>query len=227
MDNLGGIELFGDLSAPELAALAQRCAWRRYHARQEILGRRDETTDVYFVVAGSVRAVSYSLTGREVTYRDIEAGGMFGEFAAIDGEPRSSSVVANADSVVAAMSSELFWQTLRTHPAVAARLLKRMTRTARQLTERVFEYSALAVRSRLYAELLRLARDHTAGDNTAVIEPAPTHADIASRIGSRREEVTRELGALARAGLIERHRRRLVIVDVQRLRRLVAEIIEE
>ena len=49
---------------------------------------------MYFVVEGEVRATSYSLEGKEVIFRDIVAGEMFGEYAAIDGRPRAADVVA-------------------------------------------------------------------------------------------------------------------------------------
>jgi len=69
--------------------------------------------------------------------------------------------------------------------------------------------------------LLRLARDQELDADKAVITPVPTHADIASRVSTHREAVTRELTALARDGLIERGDGVLVIADVPRLAQLV------
>ena len=46
-------------------------------------------------------------------------------------------------------------------------------------------------------------------DNRARVEPAPTHKDIASRVGTSREQVTRELSRLVREGLLERAGRSL------------------
>ena len=158
---------------------------------------------------------------------DPSAGAMFGEFAAIDGQPRSASVVALADSLIAAMPANVFCEVLQAHPATAAATLKQLTRQIRVLTERVFEFSTLAVNNRIHAELLRLARDHMQSENTATISPAPTHKDIASRVSTHREAVTREINALARAGLIERRRGMLIIRDVTRLTRMVREVLGE
>lgn len=224
-ETLSAVRLLEGLASAELDALARRCTWRRFAPHQQILGQLDETTDVYFVVQGKVRAISYSLSGKEVTFRDIEIGGTFGEFAAIDGEPRSSNVVALQDSLIASLSADAFWEVLRNHPEVSAVLLRRMTRHARELTERVFEFSALAVKNRIHAELLRLALDHMTGGNTAEIGPAPTHADIASRVSTQREAVTRELNELARAGVVEQRGRRLRIKDVERLSRMVHDVL--
>ncbi len=224
-ETLGGIELFENLPPRDLKALARRCRWHRYTAGQQIVGHKDETRDVFFIVTGQVRAIIYSLSGKEVTFRDISAGDMFGEFSAIDGQPRSANVVALTDSLTASMSADEFWDVLRGYPMVAEAALKRLTSQLRVLSERVFEFSTLTVKNRIHAELLRLARDHMSGANTAAISPAPTHADIASRVSTHREAVTRELNDLARAGLIERRRGMLIIRDIDHLIRMVEEVL--
>ncbi len=220
-ETLDGVEIFAALAAEDRAALAGRCHWRRFMRGQQIIGHQEETRDVFFVIAGEVRATSYALSGKEVTYRNIAAGDMFGEYAAINGEPRSADVVALTDCLVASMSNTVFWEVLDRHPEVAAVTLKRLTSQIRVLTERIFEFSTLAVRNRIHAELLRLARSHPAEDNTAVIKPAPTHAELASRLSTHREAVTRELNALAHARLVERRGDALRINDVAKLSRMV------
>lgn len=224
-DTLDGIEILRGLTAAERQGVAKRCQWRRFAPGQQIVGHMDTTRDVFFVVTGRVRATSYSLAGKEVSYRDIGAGDMFGEFSAIDGEPRSADVVALTDCQVAILSNDAFWQMLRDYPEIAAETLKRLTRQIRVLTERVFEFSALAVNNRIHAELLRLARDHKIGENTALIRPAPTHAELASRISTHREAVTRELNELARAGLLERREGALHINDIDQLNRMVESVL--
>ncbi len=202
-----------------------RCRWRRYEAHEQIIHFHDESRDVYLIVEGEVRATTYSLDGKEVTYRDIAAGDMFGEFSAINGEPRSAGVVALRPSLVASMTAAGFWEVLQRYPSVNALTLKCLTRQLRVMTERVFEFSTLGVRNRIHAELLRLARDHLECETTAVIAPAPKHAEIASRISTHREAVTRELNDLAREGLVERREGSLVICDVPRLTRMVQKVL--
>lgn len=226
-ESLRGINLFADLADSDLEAIAMRCRWRRFQPDQHIIGHLDDTQDVFFVVTGQVQAKIFSMSGKEVTFRDIRAGEMFGEFSAIDGEPRSSNVVATAESLIAFMPAQVFWDVLMEYPKVAAVTLKKLTAQIRMLSERVFEFSTLAVKNRIHAELLRLARDGMQSDNTAVISPAPTHADLASRVSTHREAVTRELNHLSRGGLIERRSGKLVIHDVDRLSRLVQEVLGE
>ena len=152
--------------------LAKKLRWKRYRAGQQIIGHLDESTDVCLVIEGKVRVTVYSPAGKDVTFRDVEAGDCFGELAAIDGLPRSATVAALTDALIAYMSAGIFWEILRTHSDVAALVLKKLASLVRSLSERVFEFSALAVRNRVHAELLRLARHHMIDENTAMIRPA-------------------------------------------------------
>jgi CRP-like cAMP-binding protein len=220
-DALAAVEIFHDLDRAGLSAIARQCAWRTYAAEQQIVGQLEESREVYFVLSGRARVNLYSPDGRDVTFRDIGPGDIFGELAAIDGAPRSANVVALVDTTIASLRANEFWQVLRDHPAVAAATLRRLVRLVRSLSERIYEFSTFAVRNRIHAELLRLGRDHTIAANQATIDPAPTHAEIASRISTHREAVSRELSDLVRAGVIVRQGQALLIKDVARLAHLV------
>ena len=224
---LDRIEIFKDVSRDARQALVTRCTWTSYDANQQIVGHLDTSKQVFFLVDGKARAIIYSVTGKQVTFREIEAGGMFGEIAAIDGKPRSASVETLTPCLVASMSSTVLWDVLREYPPVMTAALKYFTGQVRTLTERVFEFSTLAVKNRIHAELLRMARDHPGEDETVILSPTPTHAEIASRISTHREAVTRELNRLVEIGLIERRKSKLIILDVTRLARLVHEVIGE
>lgn len=221
---LGVISIFNALSDQERDAVAKRCRWRQFARGQTIVNAEDDTNDVYFVVAGTARAEVYSASGRAVTFRDLGAGEIFGELAAIDRKPRSANVVALTDATIASVSAEEFWQLIEEFPAVAEATLRRLATLVRSLSDRVVEFSTLAVRSRIHAELLRLGRDHMTTENSALIAPAPTHSDIANRISTHREAVSRELSDLARSGIAERRDGGLFIPDIERLAQLLQEL---
>jgi CRP-like cAMP-binding protein len=221
---LSGIKLFDLLSRDQIESLSQSCSWRHYTADQQVVGYKDFSRDVYFIISGTVRVKIFSLEGKEISYRDIGSGEIFGELAAIDGGMRSADVIALTDSQIARMSPETFWGVLRDQPGVAAELLRHLTKMIRMYSDRIFEFSALAVKNRIHAEILRLARSHLGPDNTAIIDPAPTHAEIASRISTHREAVTREINQLKRAGLVNHKSGALQVLDVRRLEQMVDEV---
>ena len=96
------------------------------------------------------------------------------------------------------MPAGVFRQVVHQHADVCDQLLRTLVSQIRTLANRASEHSNLNVRQRLYAEL-------------------------AARVSSHREEITRELSALARNGLIERRRGAIALLDANRLREMVAE----
>lgn len=219
--------LFKALPTAELRALEQRCRFRRYARDTTIVDHQDNKTDVFFIIHGQVRVTLFSKGGREVAFRDLDAGELFGELSAIDGRPRAANVVALSECVLASMPDSALWDTMHGHQSVADAMLRRLASNVRALTERVFEFSTLAVRNRIHAELLRLARNSDKGTRPITIAPMLTHAELASRLSTHREAVTRELNDLVRLGVIVRNGNDLLIPDIDALGRLVAGVERE
>ncbi|MBY0429786.1 MAG: Crp/Fnr family transcriptional regulator, partial [Rhodospirillales bacterium] len=192
--------------------------------QEQIIDSQSESRDVFFVVKGLVRVVNYSVSGREVTLDDIGVGGYFGELAAIDGQPRSASVMAKDETLTAAMTPEVFQRLLRSHAIVAMAVIERLVGVVRQSTGRIMDLSTLGANNRVHAELLRQARLVTGDGMTAEIRPIPLHADIASRVSTTRETVARVLNDLVRDGLLERRKDALVLLDMPRLECMVEEL---
>jgi CRP-like cAMP-binding protein len=218
LSQLRVISLFEDLSDPELAKIAELCTIRTFEKGAQIAGQQDNSTDVFFVLSGTVRVSSYAPTGREVIYNEISRGGIFGEFSAVDLLPRSTNGIAVTECVLARMTAAKFHDMLIANGAIAHRLIESLVAKIRQMTERVFEVSALAVRERVRRELLRLADGGKELDDGIIIHPAPTHYEIAARIGSHREAVTREFNRLEAEGIVEVRRREIRIIDIDQLR---------
>ena len=223
--SLESVAIFRGLSPQALERAKRLCHCRRYESHQLIIDHKDTSDDVFFLLTGSARVTIRSVDGKAVSFRELGPGGMFGEYAAIDGRPRSANVEALTPCLVASMPSTAFRDLAVTEPKIAKFLLEHFVREIRELTTRVYEFSTLAVRHRVQAELLRLARLAAPEGKAARIVPAPTHAEIASRTSTHREAVTRELNHLAKMGLLEQRSRELWITDVDRLAALVQDAV--
>ena len=149
------------------------------------------------------------------------AGGFFGELAALDGLPRSATVVALTSTTVATMDPTLFEDLINAYPRAGLRVMRSMAHVVRQASERIMDLSTLGANNRVQAEILRLARVNSNGDNQAAISPIPVHGDIASRVSTTRETVARVLSELARCGIVERGSDALIINDLKGLEELV------
>ena len=211
------LELLKHVPDPLRGEIAHRLRPIRATKGRTLVEKGSRTTDVFFLVEGRAEVVLYSSSGREVCVNTISPDAMFGEIAALDGEPRSASIVAATNVLLIAMRASDFLACLESSPAAGLWLARRLAGGARRLTEQVFELSALNVQARIHCELMRLAQLGERRDGVIEVRPAPTHAEIASRIGTHREAVTRELGVLSDSKIIRYERRSLTILDLARL----------
>ena len=201
----------------DLAALAERWTERSYRHNEMIIAQGDTGHDVFFLLEGRARVTLFSQDGREIAYRDIEPGEIFGELAGIDGKARSASVLSLGKTLAARLPGPAFREFVNSHPTFAWILLEHLSAQLRRMTERVYEYSTLVVRKRLILELLRRAEEIGPADGHLSITPAPTHVELAAKISTHREAVSREMSALAKRGLIERRGGRLLLCDIAAL----------
>ena len=223
--SLAAVELFQDLPFNDRKVVADKCRGMKFATGDIVTYHDDISNDVYFIISGKVRVAMYSASGKEISFRDQLAGEMFGELTAVDNKSRSAYVVTLCETLLAGMSAENFLWLMQLYPPIMIRTLMRFAQLVRLLSERVVEFSALDVRNRLHAELLRLAWENMDNINTATIAPAPRHVELASRISSHREAITREMTQLTSSGLIHKEKNRLRINDVVKLENMVQDTI--
>lgn len=214
------IDIFSELSLQDRRLIADKMHLRNYDAGQFILSNASAGRNVFFLISGTVRVCAYSANGKQVQFEDLHVGQMFGEIAALDGGVRSSDCIAFTSVVVATLSYSDFCQCLNRHADVNLAVLRRLTALIRRQMARVIEFSTAPVATRLRYELLRLASANDGGNATIVIENPPTHADIAARISTHREAVTREVGKLEKADIVSWTRGRCVIHDINALTKI-------
>ena len=223
VDDIKDIPLFAGLSEAEARRLSAHCVWRSIAENELIIDYDDDTAQVLFVVDGRVRILLRTVAGREVILDDMRDGRYFGEMAAIDGQPRSANVTALEKSRICAMPDAIFRDACTTIPSVGLSVMKVLTQRVRTLNKRLSEYAFLTARQRLCAELLRLSRPRAGSQTQRIVSPPPLQRELADRISTQREVVTRELADLARKGIIEKTRGGLVLVEPDKLNALIDE----
>lgn len=212
------VRIFADLDAEKTNCIGDTCAWLHVPRNHTILDQNDHSTDVFFVTDGQLSAQSYSASGREVAYTQLARGDTFGEFSAIDGQPRSASITTFTESVVARMTGAAFRDLISREPCVGLRLSEMLIAKNRLLTERVFEFSTLTVPQRVAAELHRMSRWAIENGLEPAVARMPTHYQIAIRISSHREAVSRTVSDLIQRGVIKIEDHQLTVLDAARLR---------
>lgn len=223
-EKLDNIKLFSELTREAITAIEDLCVWHRYEEGDQVFDQEHKGRDVFFVVAGSVRVLTYTPTRREVALANILAGDFFGELAAIDGKGRSARVVTVEASLIASLPGAAFMDLMYKHPSIGVKVVNRFAFIIRTLDARVTDLSTLTENQRVLAELVRIAHPDPKRQGTWVISDLPNHKEIASWAGTTREIVAQTIGELARDGIVERRTMGLMIKDWGRLR-LMARVV--
>lgn len=221
--SLRKIPLLASLSDDSLDRVEAQAVRLTFAKGQEMITRADASRDVFILLSGQARVTFYSAGGRAVAFRRIDPGDVVGEFAAIDGQGRSATVEAVRPAMVLSFGAPLFWELIETDPGFASSMMRHLVTLLRSLTARIVEFSTLGVRDRIHCELLRLARKALEEGGKSELNPAPTHSDLAARISTHREAVSRELSKLSKAGIIERRGRVISVRNMAQLERMVQE----
>ncbi len=222
MESLSNIPLFEGLDAGLIETQSRRCAWRSYDENELVIDYEDETCDVRFIVSGHARIILRIATGKEMILAEMKEGDYFGEIAAIDESGRSANVTALSRSHMCIMPRAVFLEFLATQPVVNQRVMKLLAKRVRSLNLRLAEHSFLQTKHRLYSELLRLSRPRMGHSDQRSISPPPTQKDMAARIGTRREVVSREIANMKRAGIVDKTTGALILCNLPKLNAMIS-----
>ncbi len=223
-EKLKRLHVFSNLTQDELESINTHLTWHIYSKNSIVLNHHEYSDEVYFIAKGSVRATTYSLAGKEIAYQDLFEGDMFGELSAIDAGTRTTSIVTLESCELGRIAAEDFKIIIQTYPSVNSKVMYRLTTLVRFLCSRIYEFSVLDVKDRIRAEIIRHARQNKNETKYAVIDKMPTHEEIANRVSTHREAVTKEFSQLVKLGLIEKSGRKIIVPDIDKL---TATLLEE
>lgn len=217
--DLSRFRLFAGLSFRELDRIfAQlRCAPARSQADLNSDGQLKNC--VALAWSGNYRTTIMSPAGSHVTIRTVPPGGHFGEIAAFSSlDDRPYNVVVDEPGILLKMSAQAFRSLVASMPALREATLASLAQAATARADRIYEFAILDMKLRLHAELLRLGaqKGRCVGD-VVIINPAPTQDAIATQIGATREGVTRQMKSLVEQGLVQKRRREIVLLNIERL----------
>jgi CRP/FNR family transcriptional regulator len=218
LEALRRVEYFRSVPAADLARLARRCRPRALKPGEHAFEAGDACHGLLVVAAGAVELRQVSPRGREQVLHAEGAGATLGEAPLFDGEGYIASAVAIEPSRLVLVPREIVLDLCRRYPSVALAMLEAMARRVRRFAGLVEDLAFRQVTERLarHIEAGAAASGRRVSPGT-VVDLALTQEQLAARLGTVRELVSRALGQLERAGAIKRGRARIVIRDPGRL----------
>lgn len=210
--------LFGELNDVELAALAERAIERRLKRDEILFVAGDEAAGLFVIAEGSLRAYREGVDGREQVIHVERAGATIAELPVFDDKPYPSTVAAEENTTVLFLARRDVKSLCMAHPEIALAALKMLSGRLRKCAELVEALSLHEVDHRLARWILAEARARSERtDNGLELTLVLTNQQIAARIGSVREVVSRSLARLQQNSLIQVEGRKVIIQDEQAL----------
>ncbi|MBZ5523177.1 MAG: Crp/Fnr family transcriptional regulator [Acidobacteriia bacterium] len=215
--SLSRVQLFAELSADEIHALAARAVRKIYSAGETLFMEGEPCQGFYVIVSGKVRIFKLSPGGREHVLAMEGAGGSIAELPVFDGGPYPASATALERTECIFVARNDFQAFCRQHPEVALKVLSIVGARLRRLVGIIEELSFTTVRQRLISVLLRFADSGRKTARGIEFELAGSHQQLANEIGTVRELVSRNLTRLQAEGLIEFYGRHIVVPSKEAL----------
>lgn len=210
--------MFQNLPKSAIAELAAQAVERKVRHGQILFTANEPASGLYVVLSGSVRAFRQNIEGREQTIHVERTGGILGEVPVFDGRPYPSTAVAEEDSEVLFLATEDVRRFMLAHPEAALTALANMAKKLRIVASLAEQLALKDVSQRLATLLLQEARRSSPNLQDGVSFSLPlSHSQLASRLGSVREVVSRALHKLAQHRVIESRGHRIVVLNVKAL----------
>lgn len=220
-NDVGGLLFFASLSPNERRDMARRMTLEVHAANDVIIEFEEQTTDVFFVLEGELEIAASHAESTRVLFEKVSAGEYFGEFSAIDGEPRSATVRARSKCRLLRMKREVFLGLLLSHPKLAIRLMERLVAIIRNVNAKVVNMATLTVVERLHRHFLAKGVREESG--VICVKDVPNQSVLAAEIGSSRETVSRAMNKLISEQMVVRDGRNYFVRPNGNLRRDVVE----
>jgi CRP/FNR family cyclic AMP-dependent transcriptional regulator len=196
------------LPEPLLAQVAQRAPSRTFLRNAIIVTEGDDSDTLYVILSGRAKVYVADNDGHEVQLNQLGPGEYFGEVT-LDGGPRSASVMALESCRCAVVKREELARFMAENPEFAVHVTRKLAHRVRALTSSVRDLALMDVYGRVARLLLELAEEV---DGRLVIGEKLTQKDIAQRVGSSREMISRIFSDLTAGGYVRKENGRLVIV---------------
>jgi CRP/FNR family cyclic AMP-dependent transcriptional regulator len=211
-DLLRNVPIFSELSDVDVATLA-RVATRRRYPKDTVVFFENEEGDFFFMILeGRIKVTILGDDGREIILSVLSAGDFFGEMALLDNEPRSATAIAIEESELLSLHRTDFQNVISDNKAIMSALIKILTARLRRANHQISTLALLDVYGRVARVMLDMAKEEgkRLKDGRIAFRRA-THQEIANRIGTTRETVTRMLKDLERHGLIRVEGKEIVL----------------
>ena len=216
------VSIFVDLPDEDIQALSSVAKRRTFRAGEVIFHRDDPGQVLYIIKDGKVKICIISPDGQEISLAVLGKGEYFGEFALLDGLPRSTDAVALEKVECYTLQRSDFHNAILKNPKIAILVMEALIKRLRNTDQMVEDLIFLDVYGRVAKKLLELADAHGVKvDDGVRIDVRLTQQELASMVGASRESVNKVLGYFTDKNFISTDKHRITLHRMADLKRRI------
>lgn len=219
-----GVPIFQMLPAEGLEELSRSMRHCHFTKGAVVAAAGEPVTDLVVVARGRLKVAFTSASGREQVVRLLGPGEFLGEMALFAPARHEGDLVALEESQCCLVPRAAVQEILQKHHSVSLRLVEALAQRLAGAEQLIVDLGLRDVGQRLAAELLRLAADVAPGPKGDIrVTLRVPWSQLAVKLGTTPESLSRRLKALGAQGLIAQQGARTVIIrDLRRLK-MIAE----
>lgn len=196
------------LNDATLVRLAGRAIWKVFAPNSVIFWEGDVESNLFYLQYGSLKVLKTSADGREQVLRFLGAGEIFNEVSVLAKKPNPATAMALEESGIWLIPRHALEEIILAYPHIAMQILENMA-------DKIISLAALAADLSLKtvgARVAKLLLEQAEGD---VIERRrwTNQTELAARIGTVPDVLSRAIRELTKAGLIKMDRQHIRILD--------------
>lgn len=208
LKRLQSFDFLKGLDASTLNDLAQSANWKVFSPDSVVFWEGDTESNLYFLQYGSLKVLKTAPDGRTQVLRFIEAGEIFNEVGVLARRPNPATAVALEEAGIWLIPRAALEKIVLAHPALAMQIIENMADKIIELVTLAADLSLKTVEARFAQILLEQAE----GD---VIERRrwSNQTELAARLGTVPDVLSRVIRELTKVGLIEMDRQQIRILN--------------
>ncbi|HLZ87481.1 MAG TPA: Crp/Fnr family transcriptional regulator [Puia sp.] len=216
--DFGSESILADLPERDKELLMARKLEQVYKNGEIIFREETYPTGIFFLVNGKAKKYKVDKDGREQIIYVAHSGELLGYHAILSGDNYPDSAAVMKDSLIAFIPREDFIEAIRQSDILNRRLLKTLSHEFVVLTNSLALFAQRSVRERLALQLIVVREKYKEDFEPGMpVEINMSRDDLASLVGTARENVVRMLSEFKEDGIVETKGRKIIVRDVKRL----------
>lgn len=212
------IWLMGSISEQSWREFFEQNAVQKSYAANQVIDFQGEASDsIGLVNFGTIEAVVFSENGDEVWIDEFTEGNFIGHMSFLEASIRQFELIAKSDVSVSRVSVKKMRELMDTNKPLREAFTTDFAERLDAMTNSLVGAYSLSAKGRICAELLRLSNEIGIDPDKHIIRPNPVYVELARRVNSTRETVSRTVSDLQKMGILSREPGALIVQKPQKL----------